>query len=448
MSYQYDLIAIGGGSGGVAAARRAAKHGARCAVVEYDRLGGTCVNRGCVPKKVMWYGAHIAHTVRDAAGYGFDIEQKSFDWSALVTDRENYIRRLNGIYEKNLAKENVEYLAGHGSLVDKHTVQVGDKTYTAARILLAPGGAPIVPDIPGAELGITSDGFFELTAMPKKVAVIGAGYIAVEIAGMMHSLGSDVSLIIRKEHFLREFDDILSGTLTQIMNDEGLNIVNNSNIAELKGDPDNLTITTTDGRDLSGFDCVIWAIGRRPLSADLKPENAGIDVNDKGYIPTDKWQATNVDNIFAIGDVTGRDQLTPVAIAAGRRLAERLYAGMSDRHLDYENIASVVFSHPPIGAVGLTETQARKKYGDSVKCYSATFTPMYHAFTSHPQKTAMKLVVTGEEEKVIGIHMIGAGVDEMLQGFAVAMKMGATKKDFDDTVAIHPTSSEELVTLV
>ena len=448
MSYQYDLIAIGGGSGGVAAARRAAKHGARCAVVEYDRLGGTCVNRGCVPKKVMWYGAHVAHTLRDAAGYGFDIEQKGFDWTQLVTDRENYVHRLNGIYEKNLANEKVEYLAGFGTLVDRHTVQVGDKTYTAENIILAPGGTPVVPATPGAELGITSDGFFELTEMPGKVAVVGAGYIAVELAGMLHSLGSDVSLIIRKAHFLREFDPILSDTLTQIMQDDGPKIINNTSIAELKGEPGKITIHTTDGKEAGEFEQVIWAIGRKPLSAELKPENAGVSVNEKGYIPTDQWQATNVDNIFAIGDVTGRDQLTPVAIAAGRRLAERLYAGMTDRYLNYENVASVVFSHPPIGAVGLTEAQAREKYGDAVKCYSATFTPMYHAFTSHPQKTAMKLVVEGEQERVVGIHMIGAGVDEMLQGFSVALKMGATKKDFDDTVAIHPTSSEELVTLV
>ncbi len=448
MSYQYDLIAIGGGSGGVAAARRAAKHGARCAVVEYDRLGGTCVNRGCVPKKVMWYGAHIAHTIKDASGYGFDVEQKGFDWTRLVRDRESYIHRLNGIYEKNLAKENVDYLAGHGSLQDRHTVKVDDKTYTAERIILAPGGTPTIPEIPGAELGISSDGFFELTTMPRKVAVVGAGYIAVELAGMLHSLGSEVSLIIRKDHFLREFDDILSTTLTQIMKDEGLNIINNTSIAKLSGQAGEIKITTTDDRELGEFDTVIWAIGRKPLSAEMTPENAGVSVNDRGYIPTDKWQATNVDNIFAIGDVTGREQLTPVAIAAGRRLAERLFAGMTDRHLNYQNIASVVFSHPPIGAVGLTERQAREEYGDNVKCYSATFTPMYHAFTPHPQKTAMKLVVEGEQERVIGIHMIGAGVDEMLQGFSVAMKMGATKKDFDDTVAIHPTSSEELVTLV
>ena len=448
MQYQYDLIAIGGGSGGVACARRAAKHGARCAVVEFDRLGGTCVNRGCVPKKVMWYGAHIAHALNDAAGYGFDIEKKGFDWNKLVTDREQYIKRLNGIYEKNLAKEKVEYLNGFGSLVDEHTVKVGDKTYTTERIILAPGGTPVVPDIPGAELGITSDGFFELTEMPQKVAVVGAGYIAVELAGMLHSLGADVSLLIRREHFLREFDDILSSTLTEIMNNEGLKIVNNTDLKELKSTADGINLTTKDDRDLGEFNQVIYAIGRRPLSEELNLQSAGVDVDKRGYIPTDKYQATNIDNIFAISDVTGREQLTPVAIAAGRRLAERLYAGMSDRHLNYDNIASVVFSHPPIGAVGLTEAAAREKYGSDIKCYQTSFTPMYHAFTAHPQKTAMKLVVQGVDEKVVGIHMIGDGVDEMMQGFAVAVKMGATKKDFDDTVAIHPTSSEELVTLV
>lgn len=453
MSYQYDLIAIGGGSGGVAATRRAARHGAKCAVVEYDRYGGTCVNRGCVPKKIMWYGAHIADTLINAKGYSFDVTNNGFDWQQLVTDRENYIRRLNGIYEKNLTKENVDMLTGHGSLVDANTVQVGDKTYTAERILLAPGGKPTVPAVDGADLGITSDGFFELQQQPKKVAVVGAGYIAVELAGMLHSLGSDVSLIIRKENFLREFDDIVASTLTQTMQDSGVNIINNTSITSLTGSSGNITVNTRSNVDSSeqqhgAFDCVIWAIGRDPLSGPLNLQNAGVTTDERGYIPTDKWQATNIDNIFAIGDVTGREQLTPVAIAAGRRLAERLYAGMTDRHLNYDNIASVVFSHPPIGAVGLTERAAREKYGDTIKCYQASFTPMYHAFTTHPQKTAMKLVVQGEDEKVVGIHMIGDGVDEMLQGFSVAVKMGATKKDFDDTVAIHPTSSEELVTLV
>lgn len=447
MSYQYDLIAIGGGSGGVAAARRAAKHGAKCAVVEYDRFGGTCVNRGCVPKKVMWYGAHLAEAIRNAKGYGFDVEKKGFDWQQLVTDRENYIRRLNGIYESNLAKENVDALTGHGSLIDQHTVKVGDNSYTADRILLAPGGTPVVPDVPGADLGITSDGFFELEQQPAKVAVIGAGYIAVELAGMLHSLGSDVSLLIRKERFLREFDNLMSDTLAESMQSDGVTLLNNTTVSSLAGKPGEITINA-GGADIGPFDCVIWAIGRAPLSGPLDLHNAGVQTDDRGYIPTDKYQATNVENIFAIGDVTGREQLTPVAIAAGRRLAERLYAGATDRHLDYNNIASVVFSHPPIGAVGLTEAQARSTFGDSIKCYTAAFKPMYHAFTPHPQKTAMKLIVQGEEERVVGIHLIGDGVDEMLQGFAVALRMGATKKDFDDTVAIHPTSSEELVTLV
>ncbi len=447
MSFQYDLIAIGGGSGGVAATRRAAKHGANCAVVEADRFGGTCVNRGCVPKKIMWYAAHLAETIENAAGYGFSVTKDGFDWETLVNDREKYIRRLNDIYVNNLEKEKVAAISGFGTLVDANTVDVDGKRYTAERILLAPGGTPSVPDVPGADLGITSDGFFEMSKKPDRVAVIGAGYIAVELAGMLHSLGSEVSLLIRKEHFLREFDTLVTDTLTHAMDTAGVNIINNTSVTELSGTAGNITVGTRDGDKLGPFDSVIWAIGREPLTQQLNLENAGVTVDERGYIPTDKWQVTNVENIFAIGDVTGREQLTPVAIAAGRRLAERLYGGMDDRHLSYDNIASVVFSHPPIGAVGLTESKAREKFGDSVKSYQAVFTPMYHAFTPHPQKTAMKLVVEGDNERVVGVHMIGDGVDEMLQGFAVALNMGATKRDFDNTVAIHPTSSEELVTL-
>lgn len=447
MSYQYDLIAIGGGSGGVAATRRAAKHGAKCAVVEFDRFGGTCVNRGCVPKKVMWYAAHLSETIDNASGYGFDISKRGFSWESLVADREAYIRRLNDIYVRNLDKENVDAINGFGTLIDANTVEVDGEQITAERILLAPGGTPTIPDVPGAELGISSDGFFELDRQPTKVAVIGAGYIAVELAGVMNALGSDVSLLIRKQRFLREFDEILSDTLAETMKEAGVNLLNNTSIAALNGDTGNITIETTAGDSLGPFDCVIWAIGREPLTKALNLDKAGVVTDERGFIPTDKWQTTNIENIFAIGDVTGKEQLTPVAIAAGRRLAERLYAGVSDRYLEYDNIASVVFSHPPIGAVGLTEAKARETYGESVKTYQAKFTPMYHSFTTHPQKTAMKLVVQGEDEKVVGIHMIGDGVDEMLQGFSVALNMGATKSDFDNTVAIHPTSSEELVTL-
>jgi glutathione reductase (NADPH) len=447
MTYQYDLIAIGGGSGGIACARRAAKHGARAAVVEFDRLGGTCVNRGCVPKKIMWHVADTVHAMANAPGYGFDVSHGPFDWAGFVERREKYIQRLNGIYQTNLEKDSIDVLTGRGRLLDAHTVDVDGKQYTAERILLAPGGEPTVPAIPGADLGVTSDGFFEMTSLPPKVAIVGAGYIAVELAGMLHSLGSDVSLIIRREHFLREFDEILSSTLTEVMQDEGLKIINNTEIAALSGSAGNIDIETQAGDKLTGFSDVIWAIGRTPLTADLGLQNAGVEIDDAGYIPTDEWQATNVENIFAIGDVTGRAQLTPVAIAAGRRLSDRLYGGMADRKLRYENIASVVFSHPPIGSVGMTEAEARAQYGDAIKIYRTKFTPMYHAFTPHPQKTAMKLVVEGADERVVGVHMIGMGVDEMLQGFAVALNMGARKSDFDDTVAIHPTSSEELVTL-
>ncbi len=447
MTYQYDLIAIGGGSGGIACARRAAKHGAKAAVVEFDRLGGTCVNRGCVPKKIMWHVADTVHTMANASGYGFQVTHTPFDWPGFVARREQYIQRLNGIYETNLGKDSIDILTGLGRLLDANTIDVNGKQYTAERILLAPGGEPTVPAIPGAELGMTSDGFFEMKSLPKKVAIVGAGYIAVELAGMLHTLGSDVTLIIRREHFLREFDEILSSTLTEAMQEDGLTIVNHTEIAALKGSAGNIDIETLKGETLSGFSELIWAIGRTPLTADLGLQQAGVKTDAAGYIPTDEWQATNVSNIFAIGDVTGRAQLTPVAIAAGRRLSDRLYGGMADRKLRYENIASVVFSHPPIGSVGLTEAEAREAYGDSVNVYRTKFTPMYHAFTPHPQKTAMKLVVEGEDERVVGVHMIGMGVDEMLQGFAVALNMGARKRDFDDTVAIHPTSSEELVTL-
>ncbi len=447
MTYQYDFIAIGGGSGGIASARRAAMHGAKAAVVEFDRLGGTCVNRGCVPKKIMWHAADTAHAIANSSGYGFEVEQKHFDWAGFIERREQYIERLNGIYQSNLEKDSIDILTGRGKLVDAHTIDVDGKQYTAERILLAPGGEPTVPDVPGAELGITSDGFFEMPQLPKKIAVVGAGYIAVELAGVLQTLGSDVTLIIRREHFLREFDEILSSTLTEAMQDSGLKIQNNTEISALSGSAGNIDIETRAGEKLSGFSSLIWAIGRSPLTDGLDLHNAGVNTDSAGYIPTDEWQATNVENIFAIGDVTGRAQLTPVAIAAGRRLSDRLFGGMKDRKLSYENIASVVFSHPPIGSVGLTEAQAREKYADAVKVYRTKFTPMYHAFTPHPQKTAMKLVVEGPDERVVGIHMIGMGVDEMLQGFAVAVKMGARKRDFDDTIAIHPTSSEELVTL-
>jgi len=448
MSAHYDLIAIGSGSGGLSVVNRAASYGAHCAIIERDEhLGGTCVNRGCVPKKVMWYGSEIAQSLKDAAGYGFAVTPSDFNWSALVKRREEYIRGINAWYHTYLSDSAVDTFTGHARLTGPSTVQVGASELTADRIVLAPGGAAIVPDIPGAELGITSDGFFELTEQPRKVAVIGAGYVAVELAGVLHGFGTDVSLVIRRSGFLREFDELIGDTLFESMTEDGIKIVSEFKTASLVQSADTITLVGEDGRRLEGFDTVIWAVGRKPLTKDLGLEVAGLSVDEHGYIPVDKFQATTVDGIFAIGDVTGQAELTPVAIAAGRRLADRLYNNQANRHLSYDLIPTVIFSHPPGATIGLTEARAREVYGDQIKTYSTRFTPMYSVFSDHKTQTAMKLVVTGEEERIVGCHMVGIGVDEMLQGFAVAIRMGATKRDFDDTVAIHPSSAEELVTM-
>ena len=446
---EHDLIVVGGGSGGIATANRAALHGARVLLIERDeRLGGTCVNRGCVPKKVMWYGANVAHMLDDAKGYGFDIERKGFDWHALVEKREAYIRNINNAYGGYLGGNGVEILHGDARLDGANAVLVDGVRHTAARVLLAPGGTPIVPDIPGSELGTTSDGFFEFEYQPKRVCVIGAGYIAVELAGMLAALGTGVTLAIRHDRFLRNFDDLLQDRLMEEMQNEGIGIETYFTAKRLVRDDDMIDVVGEDDRVLEGFDAVIFAVGRRPSTADLGLESAGIETDERGYIPVDRYQETSAKGVFAVGDVTGQAELTPVAIAAGRRLADRIWGGMKGRHLDYDLIASAIFSHPPMATVGLSEADARERYGaDDVEVYTTTFTPMYNAFTEHRTKTAMKLVVTGDDERVVGCHIFGLAADEMLQGFAVAMRMGATKRDFDDTVAIHPTSSEELVTM-
>jgi len=447
-SYDYDLIAVGGGSGGIATANRAGSYGARCLVIESDSvLGGTCVNRGCVPKKVMWYGGAMAHALRDAEGYGFDVTVNGFDWTALVERREQYISNINDSYAKYLGQNNVETLSGRARLVDAHTVEVDDKHYSAERIVLAPGGYARVPDIPGKELGVTSDGFFEFTQQPSRVLVLGAGYIAVELAGMMQAMGSDVTLAVRHDSFLRDFDLMLQEKLMAEMLSEGLTVATQFTATSLSRVGETISATGESGKVLEGFDAVIFAVGRAPSTDDLGLESAGVNSDEKGYILVNKYQETNVPSIFALGDVTGQAELTPVAIAAGRRLADRIYDHQEGRHLEYSLIPTVVFSHPPMATVGLTEKQAREQHGDAVKVYNSAFTAMYNSLTPHKTKTAMKLIVTGADEKIIGIHMIGLAADEMLQGFAVAMRMGATKRDFDDTIAIHPTSSEELVTL-
>jgi len=447
LTTEFDLIVIGGGSGGIAHARRAAEYGQNVAVVEYGPLGGTCVNVGCVPKKVMWHTADHMHHFKQAANYGFDITVDGHDWAALKQRRDAYVKRLNGIYESNLDNSGVTLIAGAASFVDQQTIAVGDDVYTADRIVIATGGRPDVPDIPGAEFGITSDGFFELEGRPQRMLVAGSGYIAVELAGVLSGLGSDVQVVVRKDSVIRSFDSMLGEQLMQAMERDGIEIETRVVPASVEKHDDGLVLTAEDGRSFGPVDCIIWAIGRTPNVAGLELANAGVETDERGFIPTDKFQQTNVGHIFALGDVTGRAALTPVAIAAGRRLADRLFGGMEGRHLEYELVPTVVFSHPPIGTVGLTEEKARAQYGDAITVYSTGFTPMYYALGDKKQRSVMKLITAGDDEKIIGCHIIGDGADEMLQGFAVAIRMGATKSDFDDTVAIHPSNAEELVTM-
>ncbi len=444
----FDLIVIGGGSGGLAAAQRAAEYGARVAVVESHRLGGTCVNVGCVPKKVMWYAADLADALGDASGYGFDVSADGHDWKQLKDRRDAYILRLNGIYETNLARRGVTLVRARARFIDRRTVAVGDARLSAPHIILATGGHPVVPSIPGAQLGITSDGFFELTERPGRVAVVGSGYIAVELAGVFAALGSAVDLVLRTGAALRQFDAMLGESMLKILGEAGVTIQTQAIPEALRGGPHDLRLAVRDGRQLGPYDCVLWAIGRASAVADLGLTNAGVECDAEGFIATDKYQLTSTAGIYAIGDVTGRAQLTPVAIAAGRRLSDRLFGGKADRHLDYHNIPTVVFGHPPLGTVGLTEREARECYGDdNVTVFKSGFLPMYHQLTSRKPRCDMKLVTVGPERRVVGVHVIGPGADEMMQGFAVAVRMGATKADFDDTVAIHPTSAEELVTM-
>jgi glutathione reductase (NADPH) len=447
MATDFDLIVIGGGSGGLAHAQRAAEYGVKAAVIESGPLGGTCVNVGCVPKKIMWYSAHHAHQMHQATDYGFDVKVDGHYWVELKKKRDAYIERLNGIYENNLDKRNVTYIEGHARFVGPHTVEAGGKTYTAERLSIATGGYPIIPRIHGAEHGISSDGFFDLEQRPDKVALVGSGYVAVELAGVFNGLGSETSVLVRKDGVLRSFDGMLREELELAMGKSGIRLETGVVPHELRKSIDGLKIVAEDDREFGDFDAVVWAVGRAPNTESLNLEAAGVAMDGYGFVPTDEWQNTNVEHITAIGDVTGREALTPVAIAAGRRLADRLYNGMVDRRLEYHTIPTVIFTHPPIGTVGLTEAEACDKYGDDVKVYRSRFTPMQYAFSKEKVPTTMKLIVTGDDEKIVGCHIIGDGADEMLQGFAVAIRMGATKQNFDDTVAIHPTSAEELVTM-
>jgi glutathione reductase (NADPH) len=443
----FDLISIGGGSGGLACAQRAAEYGAKTAVIEPHRLGGTCVNVGCVPKKIMWNAAGVALSLHDAADYGFDVEVRGNDWAAIKRKRDAYVLRMNGIYERNLGAKGVAYIRGAARFVDAHTVEVNGLRLHANHMVIATGGKPALPDLPGAEFGISSDGFFDLETRPQRVAVVGSGYIACELAASFQELGSHVEQFVRKDRLLTNFDVMLGKSLMREVRAQGMIVHEQVVPAAVREAAGKKTLLAQDGREFAGFDCLLWAIGRDANVAGLELQKAGVALDDFNYVITDGFQNTNIAGVYAIGDVTGRAALTPVAIAAGRRLSDRLFGGKADRHLEYSMIPTVIFTHPPIGTVGATEAEARAQYGDAVKVYVAEFTPMYHAMTARKTHTDMKLVCVGPEQRIAGCHIIGTGADEMLQGFAVAIRMGATKADFDDTVAIHPTSAEELVTM-
>ena len=449
MTRHYDYLAIGAGSGGIASANRAAIRGAKAAVIEAKHVGGTCVNVGCVPKKVMWYGAHIAEAIKYSPSYGFELEQKGFDWATMVKNREAYIERIHGGYHRGFQGNGVEFIEGFAKFVDHKTVEVHGEKITADHITIATGGRPMIPEVPGAEHGIDSDGFFALTEQPKKAAVIGAGYIAVEIAGVFHALGTDTHLMVRRDRPLRTFDKDITDGLLERMKQDGPELHTETTVREVvKQDDGRLTLHFEGGQTMDGVDCLVWAIGRLPATDKINLECTGVELDNDGFINVDKFQNTNVQGIYAVGDNTGAAALTPVAIKAGRLLAERLFNNMPNAHMDFENIPTVVFSHPTIGTVGLSEEDAKLKFGeDNITVYKSSFAAMYNAVTPHRALSYFKLVCHGKEEKVVGIHGIGEGMDEILQGFAVALKMGATKADLDSTVALHPTSAEEFVTL-
>jgi glutathione reductase (NADPH) len=447
---EFDFLVIGGGSGGLAAAQRAVEYGARVALFEPARLGGTCVNVGCVPKKVMWNAAELAAALKSAPYYGFDVRTEGHDWSKLKTGRDAYVLRLNGIYERNLDKKGVITVRAAAKLRSAtEVVDDGGETYRAEHILIATGGRPKYPPVPGAELGITSDGFFELEKLPRRAAVVGSGYIAVELAGVLRALGTEVTLCARHDAVLRHFDSLLGEKLLAAMRASGVEVVTRVNTRALERSADGtLTLQAADGRAFGGFDTVLWAVGRTPNVLDVGLESARVKLDAEGYIAVDGFQNTSTAGVYAVGDVTGQAELTPVAIAAGRRLADRLFGGMPDRRLSYDVIPTVLFSHPPIGTVGLSEEEARKRFpGEPLRIYQSEFVSMFYALLTDKPQTAMKLVCVGTDERVVGCHVIGLGADEMIQGFAVAVTMGARKLDFDETIAIHPTSAEELVTM-
>lgn len=446
---EFDIISIGGGSGGIATMNRAAMHGAKAAVIEASYLGGTCVNLGCVPKKIMWYGSQIAEAIQNyGPEYGFTSQEVTFDFSTLRKNREAYIERSRISYGNTFNKNGVEVINGFARFVDNQTVEINGELIRAKHIVIATGARPDVPSIPGSELGIVSDDVFAWEELPSSVAILGAGYIAVEMAGLLHGLGVQTDLFVRGNRPLRNFDTYIVEALMEEMNRTNLPLHTGKTPISLEKTQDgHIQIHFEDGSSHVAQQ-VLWAIGRKPNVDKLNLEATGVQLTPSGHIAVDEFQETGISGIYALGDVTGEKELTPVAIKAGRLLAERLFNNKPTAKMDYNTIPTVVFSHPAIGTVGLTEDEAISQYGkDNVKVYTSAFTSMYTALGKHRQMAKFKLVTAGENEQVVGLHGIGYGVDEMIQGFAVAIKMGATKEEFDAVVAIHPTGSEEFVTM-
>ncbi|OWQ40697.1 glutathione-disulfide reductase [Pseudomonas lactis] len=446
MAYDFDLYVIGAGSGGVRAARFAAGFGAKVAVAESRYLGGTCVNVGCVPKKLLVYGAHFAEDFEQASGFGWSLGEANFDWATLIANKDREINRLNGIYRNLLVNSGVTLHEGHARLVDAHQVEINGERFTAKHILIATGGWPQIPEIPGREHAIGSNEAFFLKELPKRVLVVGGGYIAVEFAGIFHGLGAQTSLLYRGDLFLRGFDGSVRKHLQEELTRRGLDLQFNADIERIDKQADgSLKATLKDGRVLEA-DCVFYATGRRPMLDNLGLENTGVKLDERGFVAVDDLYQTAEPSILAIGDVIGRVQLTPVALAEGMAVARRLFKPEQYRPVDYANIATAVFSLPNIGTVGLTEEDARK-HGHNVQIFESRFRPMKLTLTDCQEKTLMKLVVDADTDKVLGCHMVGPDAGEIVQGLAIALKAGATKQHFDETIGVHPTAAEEFVTM-
>ena len=443
--FDYDLFVIGAGSGGVRASRIAASLGARVAVAEAHRPGGTCVIRGCVPKKLMVYAAHFHEDFEDARGYGWTVPEASFSWPALMDAKNREIARLEGIYEKLLANAGVTLMRGRATLADAHTVEIDGGRVTAKNILIATGGWPVKPAIPGAELGITSNEAFELTDLPKRVLMVGGGYIAVEFAGIFRGLGADVTLSYRGDEILRGFDDDVRKHLRGELEARGIKVLLGHQVAAIERDGSALRVRSGKGTPDLAVDAVMFATGRTPNTAKLGLQQAGVNLDDGGAVVVDQYSRTSVQNIYAVGDVTDRVQLTPVAIREGNAVAQTLF-GARPVSVTHNNIPSAVFSQPPIGTVGDTEAQALAKYGQ-VEVYQSSFRPMKHTLSGRSEKSYMKLLVEPKTQKVVGVHMVGSDAPEIIQGIGIAVVAGLTKQRFDETVGIHPTAAEEFVTM-